>query len=75
MIKALDVKKVREISGASLSECKFALEKTNGDILLACGYLNSYGLAVLINGDREKWNMQRAENWKQRYIEKYGEIE
>lgn len=74
MIYAKDVKKVREITGCGMRECKSALEKTKGDILLAWGYLASYSLSVLIDGDREAWNMSRAKAWKENYIKENGEI-
>ena len=39
MIKASDVKKLREMTGAGMLDCKKALEETNGDIDKAIDWL------------------------------------
>ena len=42
------VEVLRRRSGAGLMECKKALQKANGDLLLAEGYMKYSGLAVNI---------------------------
>ncbi|TLS76515.1 elongation factor Ts [Mariprofundus erugo] len=45
-ITAADVKKLREISGAGMMDCKKALSETNGDIDAAVDFLRKKGLAA-----------------------------
>lgn len=45
-ITAADVKKLREISGAGMMDCKKALAETNGDLDAAVDYLRKKGLAA-----------------------------
>ena len=42
------IKKLREETGISLSDCKKALEESNGDISLAKEYLKKRGAAVAL---------------------------
>ena len=44
-VSSADVKKLREITGASIMECKIALEKAGGDIKKAQGFLKEQGFA------------------------------
>ena len=44
-ISAADVKKLREMTGVGMMDCKKALEETNGDIEAAVDWLRSKGLA------------------------------
>lgn len=39
-----DIKQLRQLTGAPISDCRQALEKTNGDIDKALDYLKSQGL-------------------------------
>jgi elongation factor Ts len=43
---AADVKRLREISGAGMMDCKKALDETNGDIDAAVDYLRKKGLSA-----------------------------
>ncbi|HXH72205.1 MAG TPA: translation elongation factor Ts [Mariprofundaceae bacterium] len=45
-VTAADVKKLREISGAGMMDCKKALAETNGDMDAAVDYLRKKGLAA-----------------------------
>jgi elongation factor Ts len=45
MIKASDVKKLREMTGAGMLDCKKALEETNGDIDKAIDWLREKGIS------------------------------
>lgn len=52
---------LREETGCSLFEAKYALEKADWDMLLAKGILKYKGLAIHIkNMTREEWVMERA---------------
>lgn len=44
-ISSLEVKKLRDLTGASMMECKRALEKANGDFEKAQGFLKEQGSA------------------------------
>lgn len=41
------------------------LNRFDGDVLLAAGYESSIGCAVNVKGDREAWNLRRAESIKE----------
>lgn len=43
-ISSLDVKKLRELTGTSVMECKKALEQANGDVDKALGFLKEQGV-------------------------------
>lgn len=58
------IKQLREKSGCGMMDCRTALEKMNGDMLLAEGWLNAKALAVYIKTDREGWNMEQAQKYK-----------
>ncbi|HXJ96987.1 MAG TPA: translation elongation factor Ts [Terriglobia bacterium] len=45
-VKAEDVKRLRELTGAPMMECKKALEATNGDFDAAIVYLRKHGQAT-----------------------------
>ena len=45
-VKAEDVKRLREVTGAPMMECKRALESSNGDFDGAIVYLRKHGQAV-----------------------------
>ncbi len=45
MVTASDVKKLREMTGAGMMDCKNALDATNGDIDSAVDYLREKGIA------------------------------
>jgi len=45
-VRAEDVKKLRELTGAPMMECKKALEATNGDFDAAIVYLRKHGQAT-----------------------------
>lgn len=47
-----------------MMDCRNALEKMNGDMLLAEGWLNAKSLAVYVKHDREGWNMKQAQKYK-----------
>jgi len=57
---------LRDMSGSSLMECKVALEKYDGDMLLAMGYLKYNGCAINCGSkeDKDKWVDEQAQNWK-----------
>ncbi len=73
-----DVKFVRDTVGAGMLECKQALDKFDGDRLLAAGYLNYVGCAVARwryeDGkridDREEWAIRMAHKYKQDHLTK-----
>lgn len=44
MIKVDDIKKLREISGAGIADCRLALEETGGDLKKAEEYLKKKGI-------------------------------
>lgn len=46
MVKADDVKKLREMTGAGFMDCKDALQKTNGDVNKAVEILREKGLKI-----------------------------
>jgi elongation factor Ts len=46
MISSLEVKNLRELTGASMMDCKRALEASNGDIEKAKQWLKDHGLQV-----------------------------
>ena len=48
MVEIETIKKLREETGISLSDCKKALEESNGDISLAKEYLKKRGAAVAL---------------------------
>lgn len=53
-ISAADVKKLRDMTGAGMMECKKALVETSGDMESAVTFLREKGIAKAINrGDRE----------------------
>ena len=63
--RAADVFELRHNSGAGLVECQAALEKCDGDTLLAEGWLKYYGCAInTYDLSHEDWAMQRAEGFK-----------
>ena len=45
MVTASDVKKLREMTGAGMMDCKNALDATNGDMDKAVDYLREKGIA------------------------------
>ena len=45
-ITAADVKKLREMSGAGMMDCKKALSETGGDLDAAVDFLRKKGLAA-----------------------------
>jgi len=45
-ITAADVKKLREMSGAGMMDCKKALTETDGDLNAAVDYLRKKGLSA-----------------------------
>ncbi len=54
MIKAADVKKLREITGAGMMDCKKALTETNGDFDAAIDFLRKKGQKIAAKrADRE----------------------
>ena len=57
---------LRDKTNTSLQECKRALEKCNGDMLLAEGYLKYNGCAINVGGHEnyKKWVMEMAEDYK-----------
>ena len=72
------VSDLRDISGNSLMECKRALVKYDGDMLLAEGYLKYNGCAIFIRPPHkyEDWVENKAQGWKKyRMDEKCGIIE
>ena len=62
-----DVRKLRDVTGAGLPDCKRALERSGGDLPLAAGYLRMDGLAVHIRGDRAAWEDAGAQKWAEQY--------
>ena len=46
MISASDVKKLREVTGCGMMDCKKALNETNGDFDKAIDFLREKGLAT-----------------------------
>lgn len=65
-ILAVDVKELRERTGAGMMDCKKVLTQFNADIDFAEAYLNAASSAVLVRGNRERWNYNRAKNQLQR---------
>lgn len=72
-----DVKSLREHTGAGFIECRNALDKFDGDWLLAAGYLKYQGCAVAIwrydeHGNRvsdmENWLLKRAQQYKDQQL-------
>jgi len=63
---------LRDISGSGLTECKKALEKYDGDMLLATGYLKYKGCAISCNcgskESKEKWVDEMVRSWKESKI-------
>jgi len=69
-ITAQMVKDLRNETGAGMVECKAALEKCKGDILLAEGWLKYYGCAInTYDTPHEEWAMTGAQAWKRALLE------
>ncbi|MBI6882648.1 hypothetical protein [Pseudomonas putida] len=51
--------------GVSKVQANKLLNLFDGDVLLAAGYESSVGCAVNVRGDREAWNLRRAESIKE----------
>lgn len=64
------VSDLRDMSGSSLMESKRALEKYDGDMLLATGYLKYKDCAINCGSkeNKEKWVDEQARNWKRERI-------
>lgn len=69
-ITAEMVKNLREESGAGMMECKDALVKCKGDILLAEGWLKYYGCAInTYDMPHEEWALKRAQSYKENKLQ------
>lgn len=57
MVSVDDIKKLRELSGAGIADCREALEATKGDMSKASEYLAKKGVEKAVKkGDRETRN-------------------
>jgi len=66
VISAENIKELRDRSGAHVVECRDALLRCKGDLLLAEGYLKYYGCAInTYNMPHEEWAMKQAYGFKQ----------
>ena len=69
-IKASDVKKIREATGAGMLDCKKALEATNGDWETALAWLKDKGLA----NAAKKADRETNEGYVAAYVHATGKI-
>lgn len=70
MIKAQDVKKLRESTGAGMVECKKALENSSGDFNEAIKYLQKNGMKIA----GKKSGRDTSEGYVGSYIHSNGKI-
>ena len=54
MISAKDVKKLRDMTGAGMMDCKKALTETEGDVDKALELLRKKGAATLVQSEENK---------------------
>lgn len=71
-MKAETVRDLRSRTGCGLMECQRALDKSEGDVLLAEGYLRYNGLAIHVKKEGmspseayNEWVWDRAREWKE----------
>ena len=70
MISAADIKKIREVTGAGMLDCKKALEATNGDWDQALAWLKEKGLA----NAAKKADRETKEGYVASYVHATGKI-
>lgn len=54
--------------GIPRKEARQLLARFDGDMLLVAGYADAEACAVFVKGDRELWNMKRAEGFKADWV-------
>jgi len=59
------VRELRDKTNVSLMECKRALDRYDGDMLLAEGYLKYNGCAIKVD-DYEQWVERQVRGYKER---------
>lgn len=50
--------------GVPRKEARELLARFDGDMLLVAGYVDAAGCAVFVKGDRDPWNLNRAQGFK-----------
>ena len=75
MTQSEKIRELRDRTCISLTECKGALEKCDGDMFLAEGYLKYNGCAINIRPPEkyDEWVMNMARGWKRHLLEKNDE--
>jgi len=79
LYNAGNVRLVRDLSGIGMMDAKRAIllagtEEFRGDVLLAVAYVGASGCAVMVHGDRHKWNMARARSTVEGLRERLPEL-
>lgn len=54
--------------GIPRKEARELLGRFDGDMLLVAGYVRSEGFAVCVSGDRELWNLKKAQSFKEDWV-------